>query len=638
MKHMDKPRKSLADYVAIVISPVLIMALVGSLVFFLLEVIYQGRYQGSLQHILFCFVFGAVLVSRMSMEAGTSDRAGLYGLVLGVVTWLALVRFVEYPEDSPMAPWGWAINIVLIGVIWWSAHRLTWDCTLIDDEVDASGTGLLQSAGLEKPADGAVADSKTDGEGNRKKTKDAEGLLGWMERYRRYRDKRRKQPHSPGVWVVYFSLAALPLFGLGQSQIPSGETPRRHYAFQLMCVYVGSGLGLLLTTSFLGLRRYLRQRTLRMPAGITTAWLSLGAFLIVIMLCLGALLPRPADPQPFFDWRFGSKDRDASRWAQAGDGKERRKDEEASQTEKGNQKDANQQSSNNGDKAGGKNGKGKASGKNKGNDKQQDGKRQDGKQEDGKQSDADKDKDQEKKDGSAGSKKDDDSKGRRRGGREEKEKAKSQGNKKDRTTKAQERAPSEPSGTFMKQAAAVVKWGVIGILVVLVVFFLLRSGLRFLANFTDWARRLLAAFQAWWQGLSGLWQRSGQARERSAAVKARVPPRPFSAYPDPFLTGRAEDMSASELVRYSFEALEAWAREHDLGRRGQETPGEFARRLGEALPAVQKGAHHLIAYYASVAYARAKLSDACRDPLRDLWLTLGDSVHSKRELMIHVDA
>ena len=25
------------------------------------------------------------------------------------------------------------INLALIGVIWWSAHRLTWDCTLIDD-------------------------------------------------------------------------------------------------------------------------------------------------------------------------------------------------------------------------------------------------------------------------------------------------------------------------------------------------------------------------------------------------------------------------------------------------------------------------------------------------------------------------
>src|SRR5438552_17396018 len=84
-KHMDRPEKSLADYVAIAISPALIMALVCSLVFFLLEVLYQGRYQGSLQHILFFFVFGAVLVARISMQGGISERAGLYGLVLGLV-------------------------------------------------------------------------------------------------------------------------------------------------------------------------------------------------------------------------------------------------------------------------------------------------------------------------------------------------------------------------------------------------------------------------------------------------------------------------------------------------------------------------------------------------------------------------
>ena len=38
--------KTLADYLAIAISPVLIMTLVGSLVFFLLEVFYHGGYPG----------------------------------------------------------------------------------------------------------------------------------------------------------------------------------------------------------------------------------------------------------------------------------------------------------------------------------------------------------------------------------------------------------------------------------------------------------------------------------------------------------------------------------------------------------------------------------------------------------------
>ena len=80
----DRPNQTLADYVAMAISPALIMGLVGSLVFFLLEVFYPGtgEYKDRLQWILFFFVFGAVLVGRISLTQGIAGRAGLYGLVL----------------------------------------------------------------------------------------------------------------------------------------------------------------------------------------------------------------------------------------------------------------------------------------------------------------------------------------------------------------------------------------------------------------------------------------------------------------------------------------------------------------------------------------------------------------------------
>src|SRR5260370_1059106 len=105
----------------------------------------------------------------------------------------------------------------------------------------------------------------------------------WWERWQKHRAEQRKKPHNPGVWVIYFSLAALPLFGLGQSLIPAGEEGRRRYVFWLMIVYLGSGLGLLLTTSFLGLRRYLRQRMLPLPTSITVAWLAASGVLIAAL-------------------------------------------------------------------------------------------------------------------------------------------------------------------------------------------------------------------------------------------------------------------------------------------------------------------------------------------------------------------
>src|SRR6266566_2259402 len=93
-----KPHHTLADYVAIAIGPALIMALVCSLIFFLLAVMYEGDFVGRLRWVLFWYVFGTVLVARLSMETGLSERAPLYGLVLAVLVWVALLIYIEYPD------------------------------------------------------------------------------------------------------------------------------------------------------------------------------------------------------------------------------------------------------------------------------------------------------------------------------------------------------------------------------------------------------------------------------------------------------------------------------------------------------------------------------------------------------------
>jgi hypothetical protein len=314
--------KTLADYVVIALSPVLIMALVGSLVFFLVEVLYVGQYQGRLLWILFFFVCGAVLVARIAIELDAS-RATMYGLILGGAAWLGMQRYVEYPPGSFGAEFGWAIHLGLIGIIWWSTNRLTWDCTMIDDEVDASGEGVLEAAGLENQPQPNDEKPDPDAEPEKKPKRGSlpeTDLQRWWRRYQRYREERRRR-HVPGVWVIYFSLAALPLYGLGQALIPAGEEQRRRYAFWLMSTYVASGLGLLLTTSFLGLRRYLRQKKVQMPIAMTGVWLLLGAALIACFLVVGALLPRPAAEYAVFDlpWRAGAKEREASRFAQQGE-------------------------------------------------------------------------------------------------------------------------------------------------------------------------------------------------------------------------------------------------------------------------------------------------------------------------------
>jgi hypothetical protein len=140
-KRLDK---TLADYLAIAVTPVLIMLLVGSLVFFLLE-LFSGSvtYEGRVRWILFWFVFGMVLISRIAIESGRA-QSGLFTAGLAGATALAIFRFV------PNAPW---LPIGCLAVIWWCTDKLTWDCTLIDESEDASGEGLLQVAGVDDGSD-----------------------------------------------------------------------------------------------------------------------------------------------------------------------------------------------------------------------------------------------------------------------------------------------------------------------------------------------------------------------------------------------------------------------------------------------------------------------------------------------------
>ena len=109
-------RMTNADYVAIAVSPALVMALVGSLVFFLIEVLYVGDYKARLNYVFALFVFATVLIARIAIEMG-SERAVLFALPLGVAIFLFMVRFIEQPSALSHL-----INLCLMFVVWWCAH------------------------------------------------------------------------------------------------------------------------------------------------------------------------------------------------------------------------------------------------------------------------------------------------------------------------------------------------------------------------------------------------------------------------------------------------------------------------------------------------------------------------------------
>ena len=102
-------RGTLVDYLVAGIEPALIIAMVGSLMFFLLDMWYDGPVIDRLRWILFWFVLGIVLITRVSMQIGTNLALG-YGVTLGgavalvasVLTVIALVMMEERPLGGPV--------------------------------------------------------------------------------------------------------------------------------------------------------------------------------------------------------------------------------------------------------------------------------------------------------------------------------------------------------------------------------------------------------------------------------------------------------------------------------------------------------------------------------------------------------
>jgi hypothetical protein len=293
-----KPCETAADYMAICACPALIMTLVGSLVLLLLEASYAGPWLGSMRWTLCWFTFAIVLVSRIAIERNRV-LAVCYGAALGLATSAYLASHFGFV----LPVW------ILLGVVWWVSDRLTWDCAMIDENADSAGLGLLQAGKMAMPSAaqagrvriaGAPARPAPPVKQTRVEAKNLAGKdAGGPSREAAKRSKRpakKQEMHAPGMWVLYFSLAAVPLFGLGEILVPSGEPGARVFAFWLLLVYLASAAALLLLTSFLGLRRYLRQRWLQMPAAIAVSWVNSGVWLIAALLLAAVLLPRPVTP------------------------------------------------------------------------------------------------------------------------------------------------------------------------------------------------------------------------------------------------------------------------------------------------------------------------------------------------------
>ena len=368
------------------------------------------------------------------------------------------------------------------------------------------------------------------------------------------RKRRAAVPHPPGLWVVFFSLVALPLFGIGQMLLPGDDTVSRQAGFVFLFVYMTAAVGLLLTTSFLGLRRYLRQRYLKMPAGIALGWLKFGAGLAGLVLGAALLLPRPGVNDTWqalryqVDYRLHRASEFAARMSPHGAGRGRPggKEQKSNDSKEGKANDSKE---------------GKATAANG----QQPGQ-----------------------------------------------------NQNDRNEGAQEQAsPQAPSGPMPAgRAAGFYRWFrgllLVGGAVLIGWWLIRRHELIF-----QMARSFIAALA---QFFRNLFQLGSRVKETAVKREKQMPrPRPFAAFPSPFLTGRDKLWTGEQLIFYSYEALQAWAVERGIPWQSEQTAREFCLRLGESFPDAAAELNRLSLLYGHAAYGNALPAGCDLEPVKKLW-------------------
>lgn len=626
---------------------------------FLMMVIYAGDYTGRVNWTLLFYTMGVTAIARMTIEQGRGYSIG-YTIALGLASLFVMNRFFGGPISS-------AVVLFLIGYL---ADRIVHDCTIIDESIDSSGQGLIDSG------------------------------RSWLRRQTSTDSEAKvkaKLGSQPGRTVLYLALGSLPLFGIGQFFL-RGNDEVWFNARKLLAMYLFSSLSLLVVTAFLNLRRYLRQRHTEMPTETTVAWLAGGMAMIAFILLIAMISPMPGRAIASLktpDFLTNKDSITASRFGWGSEGAKSTSKSDATTSDPDSKLDSPEDApgDNNrtqkGAPAGGKKGQredgptgddpGGKKGKPKGGDE--------GKPSESKDPKPGGTKSSEKSDKTKGGKppapkknpgegqpppKTNDSsdpkspnesppkQGEKNSGKTAQEaggkpKTDSEQNtqQKQDTESSKSDSPdgsqpadsseqaSEPNGEAQDAAASTstpetstpetstpetstpetptptppsADWsGWLGSLVSVFKFlvFILLLGIVAFYLYQHY-RSILAWINEWLGGREAQTRSAGVVNSKPAAPSE--PPRPFSSFENPI--GRTEPQ---QVVVITFQALEAWAREQGVVRDENETPSEFSRRVAAQFPLLRQSSLKIVEAYNRIAYGRATANRKDVQTATEVW-------------------
>lgn len=595
------------DAMAMAVSTVLIIGMVGSLVFFLVIAFYRGEYDARLMYILGLYSVATVLIARIAIESGRA-YANAFSVPLAIVSLLAMLRFVKI--EGGLEAWSWPVNVALLGIAWVLADRITFDCTWITERQRSVQQGLLQSLGL-------VRREQLLSTPQALPAKSASSALD-IEHGSQLRGKTHKQRrHNPGVWVLYFALFAIPLFGVGELAIPAEH---RSGAFYCLFAYLACALSLLVVTSLVGLRRYLRQRGVAMSTEMSLQWISFGVGGIALVLVLCLLLPLPGRkwglaevPASFMQpeglkpsrWGWGGEATDSAPTAQANaPTAENAKAEDSAATSpraRENNSAVN--------KSAGDHSSENQTADNETSDKQTSANSTaDSPPANKQQANNQPVENPQRDDQSASDQPGNSDRAQQRPGQQPSERSDApQPNQAPQPARNDAQQPSEsgaepgepttadqptsvppqsstPSaGAWLQSFGSLgelFKWLTIAVLAAIVIIYVVAYPGELVKLWRD--------FWQWWTALFGRNAPMSAAAVATAPAASEVRLRPFHSYANPFAT-QLSGWQAAQVIEHTFAALEAWGAERGWPRQSQQTSAEFARQLSLNCP--QLGRH-----------------------------------------------
>ncbi|MGC8844565.1 MAG: DUF4129 domain-containing protein [Candidatus Hydrogenedens sp.] len=309
---------TLTDTLLSFINPFLILILLWSIVFFLLDVryIYTEVNDRNLRFVVFCFILGVVAVNRIFATESVEDGV-VYGFALGLtISFYVVVSTSMYGTGSFIYNlvtgnnfMAFLSNMGVVIFLWWLTNRITYECC-IDENINAGAIGITTSL--------SKAFEKSKQQKPRKDPKmQGPDLFYELEavdptqlifkdpsvkditfNVMGFGDRLSKIP--AGISILFFSIPVMGIFSLGLRILVNGGQKIVNVGWFYLVLYVFSALLLLVMTSLGGLREYYKVRKVAVPSLLGITWVISGMLIIIIAMVSSAYLPLPALPKPFY--------------------------------------------------------------------------------------------------------------------------------------------------------------------------------------------------------------------------------------------------------------------------------------------------------------------------------------------------